>query len=58
VATVKVYGRGDIEDAIRRFKKKCKKEGIIKDTQKASFYLKPSQKKRKKSLNSKKRRQY
>ncbi|MBC8174083.1 MAG: 30S ribosomal protein S21 [Candidatus Marinimicrobia bacterium] len=42
-----------LERALRRFKKKYEKAGILRDVRKNSFYLKPSTKKR---LNKSKRR--
>jgi small subunit ribosomal protein S21 len=53
---VKVKENESIDKAIRRFKKKCEKEGIIQDIKKSSRYLKPSERKRKKQLKAAKRR--
>jgi small subunit ribosomal protein S21 len=53
---VKVKDNESIDKAIKRFKKKCEKEGIIQDIKKSSRYLKPSEKKRKKQLKAEKRR--
>ena len=53
---VKVKENESIDKAIRRFKKKCEKEGIIQDIKKSSRYLKPSERKRKKALKAAKRR--
>ena len=53
---VKVKENESIDKAIKRFKKKCEKEGIIQDIKKSSRYLKPSEKKRKKQLKAEKRR--
>ncbi len=35
-----------LEKTIRRFKKRCEKEGLTKDVKKAMFYDKPSERKR------------
>ena len=35
-----------LEKALRRFKKKYEKAGILKDVKKNSYYVKPSQQKR------------
>lgn len=37
-----------IEIAIRRFRKKCERDGIIRELKKRSFYEKPSLKKKRK----------
>lgn len=40
-------GKGEsLENAIRRFKRKCKRAGIYNDIKKYQYYLKPSKKKR------------
>ena len=36
----------NFERALKRFKKKCEKEGLIKDIKRSSFYEKPSERKR------------
>ena len=38
----------NFERALKRFKKKCEKEGLIKDIKRSSFYEKPSERKRRK----------
>ena len=45
------------EIALRRFKKQCEKAGIISEVRKRQFYEKPSIRKKKKILASKKRSQ-
>ena len=44
-----------IEKTLRRFKKQCEKEGLVKDIKKNSFYEKPSERKRRKQRSSKKK---
>ena len=45
-----------IDKAIRRFKKECEKEGIAQQIRRASRFMKPSEKRRKKALKAEKRR--
>jgi len=54
---VQVLVRKDepLEKALRRFKKKYEKAGILKDVKKNSYYIKPSQKKRMKRAKAEKR---
>lgn len=43
---VTIGPREDINRAINRFKRKCERAGILKDYKKASYFIKPSQKRR------------
>ncbi len=43
---VVVNNQEPFEKALRRFKKKYEKAGILKDIKKHTFYLKPSEEKR------------
>lgn len=43
---VKLRGNETAEQMLRRFKKACEKEGLVKDLKKKAFYEKPSEKKR------------
>ena len=54
---VQVLVRKDepLEKALRRFKKKYEKAGILKDVKKNSYYVKPSQQKRMKRAKAEKR---
>jgi len=54
---VQVLVRKDepLEKALRRFKKKYEKAGILKDVKKNSYYIKPSQQKRMKRAKAEKR---
>jgi len=45
-----------IDRAIRRFKKECEKEGIVREIKRVSRFMKPSEKRRKKALKAEKRR--
>ncbi|MFN0149482.1 MAG: 30S ribosomal protein S21 [bacterium] len=53
---VKVKDGESIDKAIRRFKKKCEKDGIVQDMRKKARFLKPSERRRKKQLKAEKRR--
>ena len=55
MAQVKVHDNESIESAIRRFKRQVAREGIITDTKKHAFYLKPGEKKRIKQALARKR---
>jgi len=49
VTEVKV-GKGEsIDEALRRFKKKCQRNGVITEMKRREHYEKPSEKKRKKA---------
>ncbi len=54
---VQVVVRKDepLERALRRFKKKYEKAGILKDVKKNSYYIKPRQQKRMKKAKAEKR---
>ena len=55
MSTVKVGENESVESAIKRFKRKCQKDGIIGDLRKKEFYEKPSVKRKKKAENARKR---
>ena len=55
MSTIRVGDSESLENALRRFKKKCSRDGIIGDLRKKEFYEKPSVKKRKKSEAARKR---
>jgi small subunit ribosomal protein S21 len=46
----------NIDKAIRRFKKECEKTGIVQEIKRASRFMKPSERRRKKALKAEKRR--
>tara|TARA_B100000212_G_scaffold72866_1_gene51443 strand:- start:1384 stop:1659 length:276 start_codon:yes stop_codon:yes gene_type:complete len=46
---------GDVQKALRLFKKKVQNEGIIQEYKERQFYVKPSEKKRKAKAAGKKR---
>jgi len=55
VSVVKVGENESVESAIKRFKRKCQKDGIIGDIRKKEFYEKPSVRRKKKAENARKR---
>jgi len=54
---IKVSGSGNepIEKILKRFKKKCEKEGLIKDIKRSSYYEKPSERRRRRERKMLKR---
>ena len=54
MVSVKVGDNEPFERALRRFKKKWEKAGVLREVRSRSFYLKPSE--QKKIARSKKRR--
>lgn len=47
---VKVKPGEDIESALKRFRKKCEKEGLFNEIKRRSYYEKPSEIKHRKKL--------
>lgn len=43
---IKARGGESIHQMMKRFKKMCEKEGVIKDIKRQSYYEKPSEKRR------------
>ena len=56
MAQVIVRRGEDINRAIKRFKRKVEKEGIMKEVKRRKYYLKPSEKKKEKRIAAAKRR--
>ena len=56
MAKVTVRNNENPEKALRRFKRKIEREGIMKDIKKKRYYRKPSVKKKEKSKAAEKRR--
>lgn len=52
---VKVRGSEPFENALRKFKKQCEREGILSEVKKREHYDKPSIKKKKKSIAARKK---
>jgi small subunit ribosomal protein S21 len=59
IAVIKIKSRGNesIDQMLRRFKKLCEKEGLIKDIKRTSYYEKPSERERRKRRKAIKRAQ-
>lgn len=55
MSTIRVGENESVESALRRFKRKCSRDGIIGDLRKKEFYESPSVKKRKKAEAARKR---
>lgn len=55
MAFVLVKENESLENALRRFRRKVKREAIMKDYKKSSVYLKPGDKKRMKEHRARKR---
>lgn len=55
MSTVRVGENENVESALRRFKRKCSRDGIIGDLRKKEFYEKPSVRRKKKSEAARKR---
>ncbi len=55
MSTVKVGDNESLESALKRFKRKCQKDGIIGDLRKKEAYVKPGVAKKLKSENARKR---
>jgi small subunit ribosomal protein S21 len=52
---IKVREDESLENALRRFKRKCEKSGILSELKKRQHYEKPSAKKKRKQLAAKKK---
>ena len=55
MSTVKVGENESVDSAIRRFKRKCSRDGIIGELRKREAYAKPSVKRKKKAEAARKR---
>ncbi|MBE7089921.1 MAG: 30S ribosomal protein S21 [Clostridiales bacterium] len=55
MSTVRVGENENLDSALRRFKRKCSRDGIISDLKKKEHYEKPSVKRKKKSEAARKR---
>ncbi len=53
MSEIEVRKDESFESALRRFKKKIEREGILREIKERKHYEKPSEKKRKKSRNRK-----
>ena len=55
MSEVKV-NNGNIEDALKRFKRQCARNGVLQEVRKREHYEKPSVKRKKKSEAARKRK--
>ena len=55
MSTVKVGDTESLDNALKRFKRKCQKDNIMGDLRKKEFYEKPSVRRKKKSEAARKR---
>ncbi len=53
--SVRVRENDSFENALRKFKKQCEKEGILSEIKKREHYEKPSIKKKKKAIAARKK---
>ena len=55
MAGVKILEHEPFENALKRFKKLCEREGILSDIRKRQYFEKPSIKRKRKALAARKR---
>ena len=55
MATIKVGENETLDSALRRFKRKCSRDGIIGDLRRKEFYERPSVRRKKKAEAARKR---
>lgn len=53
VAKIRVNKKEDFEKAFRQFRMRCKREGILREYRDRQFYVKPSEKRKKKNTKKK-----
>ena len=51
-----VNANGNLEDALKRFKRQCARSGVLQELRKREHYEKPSVKRKKKSEAARKRK--
>lgn len=58
-SVIKVRPRGNesVQQMLKRFKRLCQREGLIRDIKRTSYFEKPSERKRRKSRKSLRRAQ-
>ena len=49
---VKARSNESVQQMLRRFKKLCEKEGLVKDVKRNSYYEKPSERRRRRQRQS------
>ena len=55
MSTIKVGENESLDNALRRFKRKCSRDGIVGDLRRKEHYEKPSVRRKKKAEAAKKR---
>ena len=55
MSTIRVGENESLDSALRRFKRKCSRDGIIGDLRRKEFYERPSVRRKKKAEAAKKR---
>lgn len=55
MANVKLREGESIEEALRRFKRECEKDGILAEIKKREYYESPSMKRKRKSEEAKRK---
>lgn len=53
--SIRVHESDSFENALKRFKKQCEREGILSEIKKREHYEKPSVRKKKKALAARKK---
>ena len=56
MAEIKIKDNESLDRAIKRFKRQCRRAGVIAEVRKREAYVKPSVKRRKKSEAARKRK--
>ena len=56
MSEIKVNGKDDLENALRKFKRQCARNGILTELRRREHYEKPSVKRKKKSEAARKRK--
>ena len=55
MSTIRVGENESLDSALRRFKRKCSRDGIIGDLRRKEFYERPSIRRKKKAVAARKR---
>lgn len=56
MSEIKVRDNESLDNALRRFKRKCQRSGVLSEARKRSHYEKPSVRRKKKSEAARKRK--
>ena len=56
MSTVRITDRESIDEAIKRWKRKCQKDNIMSDLRRKEYYEKPSVRRKKKAEAARKRK--